>query len=68
MYGGEGSRRLFVMRRNYMIYPEFYTEEMIKISNYNNQVTRKLLNVPKGWHMHHKDETLRYDDPWRYIK
>ena len=50
-----------------MQYPDFYTEEMIRISELNKKKTRELLNVPKGYHMHHKDITLRWDNPEQYI-
>lgn len=44
------------------------TEEQKKISGHNNYVTRKLLNVPDGYVLHHVDETLRFNDVERYIE
>ena len=44
------------------------TEEQIKKSRHYNHLSRKILNVPKGYVMHHKDESLRYNDPDRYIE
>lgn len=34
----------------------------------NRLKTRRELNVPKGWHLHHKDTTLIYTDIERYIQ
>ena len=50
-----------------MQFPYFYTDEMIKISKENNKKTRELLNVPYGYHMHHIDMNMRWNDPYRYI-
>ena len=69
MYGGESSHRPPLLQGGKkMQYPDFYTKEMIDISERNRAATRKLLNVPKGYHMHHIDEELRHNDPWRYIQ
>lgn len=42
--------------------------DFIKMSNKNHNNTRKLLNVQKGYVLHHKDENMMYDDPERYAQ
>lgn len=51
-----------------MQYPDFYTEEMVRVGEANRILTAKLLDVPKGYHMHHKNEDDRYLNPFRYIR
>ena len=46
---------------------EFLTKEQLKISRHNRLKTRKVLNVPKGYDLHHRDESLRHTDIERYI-
>lgn len=44
------------------------TPEQNKISRQNYEKTRKLLNVPKGYVLHHKDKDLRHNNVDRYIQ
>ena len=44
------------------------TKEQSKISNHNRYQARKILDVPKGYVMHHKDPDLMYNDIERYIE
>ena len=43
------------------------TEEQKLISRRNHYKAYKLLNVQKGWVLHHKDTNLRHNDIERYI-
>ena len=44
------------------------TKEQCKISEKNNAKAKKYFNLPKGWVLHHEDETLRHNNIERYIE
>ena len=44
------------------------TKEQCKISEKNRAKAKKYFNLPKGWVLHHKDETLRHNNIERYIE
>ncbi len=45
-----------------------FTKEQLSISKKNRLKTRKLLNVPKGYDLHHKNPSLRHNNIDRYIQ
>ena len=44
------------------------TKEQCKISEKNRAKAKKYFNLPKGWVLHHEDETLRHNNIERYIE
>lgn len=42
--------------------------DFMKMAQVNRNNTKKLLNVPAGYVMHHRDERMMYDDPERYAQ